>query len=55
MGCNVRAGALEVPRGSSGEDSCASTAGGVGWIPGWGIKIPHAAWRGIKKKKSSRF
>ena len=22
---------------------CASTAGGAGSIPGWGIKIPHAS------------
>ena len=55
MGCNIRAGALEVPKGSSGEDSCASAAGGVGWIPGWGIKIPHAAWHGKKKKKRVVF
>ena len=30
----------------------ASTAGGVGLIPGWGTKIPHAMWRKKKKKKS---
>ena len=33
---------------------CASNAKGVGSIPGWGTKIPHAIWRGqenIKKKK----
>ena len=29
----------------------ASTAGGTGWIPGWGTKIPQATWRGQKKKK----
>ena len=30
-----------------------SNAGGMGSIPGWGIKIPHAAWCGqnIKKKE----
>ena len=28
---------------------CASTAGGVGSIPGQGTKIPHAAERGQKK------
>ena len=27
---------------------CASTAGGIGSIPGWGTKIPHAAWHGQK-------
>ena len=30
---------------------CASTEGGTGSIPGWGTKIPHAAWRSQKKKK----
>ena len=30
---------------------CASNAGGVGSIPGWGTRIPHAAWHGQKKKK----
>ena len=29
----------------------ASTAGGAGWIPGQGTKIPHAAWCSQKKKK----
>ena len=29
---------------------CASNAGGVGSIPGWGTRIPHAA-RGSKKNK----
>ena len=28
-----------------------STAGCAGSIPGQGAKIPHAAWRGKKKKK----
>ena len=28
----------------------ASTAGGTGLTPGWGNKIPHAAWHGQKKK-----
>ena len=28
-----------------------STAGGAGLISGQGTKIPHAAWRGQKKKK----
>ena len=27
----------------------ASTAGGTGSIPGWGTKVPHAAWHGQKK------
>ena len=27
------------------------TAGGMGLIPGWGTKIPHAAEHGQKKKK----
>ena len=26
-------------------------SGGVGMIPGWGVKIPHAAARQKKKKK----
>ena len=30
---------------------CASNAGGMGLIPGWGTKIPHATWRGKKKKR----
>ena len=30
---------------------CAPNAGGTGWIPGWGTKIPHAAWRSQRKKK----
>lgn len=30
---------------------CASNAGGVGWIPGWGTKIPHAAGRGQKQNQ----
>ena len=29
----------------------ASNAGGTGLIPGREAKIPHAAWRGQKKKK----
>ena len=28
----------------------ASTAGGMGLIPGWGTKIPHATWHGQKTK-----
>ena len=32
----------------------ASTAGGVGLIRGWGTKIPHAVWRGPKKKKRKK-
>ena len=27
-----------------------SNAGGVGSIPGWGTKIPHAAWSGQEIK-----
>ena len=30
----------------------ASSAGGVGSIPGWGTKIPHSVWHGQKKKKN---
>ena len=30
---------------------CASTAGGMGSIPGQGTKIPQAAWCGQRKKK----
>ena len=29
----------------------ASNAGAAGSIPGWGTKIPHAAWRGQKTKE----
>ena len=29
----------------------ASNAEGMGLIPGWGTKIPHAEWWGQKKKK----
>ena len=31
----------------------ASTAGGMGSIPSWGSQIPHATWRGKKKKKDN--
>ena len=31
---------------------CASTTGGLGLIPGWGAKIPHAVQHGQKKKKN---
>ena len=30
---------------------CASNAGGVGLIPGWGIKIPHIVHHKKKKKR----
>ena len=30
-----------------------STAGGTGSIPGWGMKIPHAAQPKKKKKKEN--
>ena len=30
---------------------CVSTAGGMGSIPGWGMKIPQTMWHGQKKKK----
>ena len=33
---------------------CVSTAGGMGSIPGWGPKIPHAAQRGQRKKKTKK-
>ena len=33
----------------------ASTAGGVGLIPGWGTKIPHAAWHDQKLKNKYKF
>ena len=29
-----------------------SNAGGVGWIPGWGPKIPHASWPKKPKHKT---
>ena len=34
----------------------ASNAGAAGLIPGWGTKIPHAAWHGqiFKKRKKER-
>ena len=31
----------------------ASNAEGMGLIPGWGTKIPHAEWWGQKKKKKT--
>ena len=30
-----------------------SSAGGVGLIPGWGTKIPHAVWSGQKIKREA--
>ena len=30
-----------------------SSAGGVGSIPGWGTKIPHAVWNGQKIKRGA--
>ena len=30
-------------------------AEGTGLIPGWGTKIPHAAWYGLNKMKKSCF
>ena len=33
----------------------ASSAGGMGLIPGGGTKIPHAAWHGQKKKNKTPF
>lgn len=33
----------------------ASTAGGTGVIPGWGIKIPHAVWQGKKQRERERI
>ena len=32
---------------------CASNAGAVDWIPGWGTKIPHASSGQKKKKKKT--
>jgi len=32
----------------------ASSAGGVSLIPGWGPKIPHAAWCRQKRKEEQR-
>ena len=29
----------------------ASTAGGLGLIPGWETKVPQAAWHGQKKRE----
>ena len=48
------------PRGISLEVQrlglCTSNAGGRGWIPGQGIKIPHYAWCSqIKTKLGSLF
>ena len=34
---------------------CASSAGGVGLIPGWGTKIPYAAQHQKKKKERERI
>ena len=33
----------------------AFTAEGVGLIPGWGTKIPQAAWCGQRKKKKKKI
>ena len=33
----------------------AFTAEGVGLIPGWGTKIPQAAWCGQRKKKKKKY
>ena len=33
---------------------CASIIGGMGSIPGWGTKIPLAAWHGQKKRKKKK-
>ena len=40
-----------LPRWSSGSDAQAFNARGAGSVPGWGNKIPHAAWCSQKKKK----
>ena len=32
-----------------------SYAGGVGLIPGWGDKIPHASWPKSQKKKQDQY
>ena len=40
-----------LPWWSSALDSNTFTAGGTGFIPGWGTKIPHTAWCSQKKKK----
>ena len=32
----------------------ASTAGGTGWIPGWGTKIPHATWCDQKTEEKKK-
>lgn len=34
---------------------CASTPGGMHWIPGWGTKIPHSMGYGPKKKKEVKW
>ena len=33
----------------------ASTAGGTGWIPVWGTKIPHAAWCSQKQQRAPKL
>ena len=37
---------------TTGVKACASTAGGVGLIPGWGTKTPYATQRGQKQQKN---
>ena len=32
---------------------CASNAGGLGWIAGWGTRIPHAMGHSKKKKQNT--
>ena len=34
---------------------CTSIAGGMGWIPGWRTKIPHAVWQGQRGKQKKAF
>ena len=33
---------------------CLPLQGGAGSIPGWGTKIPEAAWRGHKNKQTNK-
>lgn len=44
----------KIPWGSNGLGLCASSAGALGLIPGWGKKIPKASWHCQKKQKELR-
>ena len=54
MSFPVKTAKVGLPRWSSGSDAQAFNARGAGSVPGWGNKIPHAAWCSQKKKKKTQ-